>query len=133
MPDIGERVANIRLMRMWTQARLAREAGVSPTTVSAIETGKIGSPHFGTLGKLALALGVAPEELLDSRKPAEQQGPAPFRWDGLETLGRASSRARWRMLPSKASTPSLADWTLSKSASSDFMEGFPRVASRDAS
>src|ERR671917_84683 len=29
-------------MRMWTQARLAREAGVSPTTGSAIETGKIG-------------------------------------------------------------------------------------------
>jgi transcriptional regulator with XRE-family HTH domain len=78
MPDIGERVANIRLMRMWTQARLAQEAGVSPTTVSAIETGKIGRPHFGTLGKLALALGVAPEELLDSRKPAEQQGPAPL-------------------------------------------------------
>jgi transcriptional regulator with XRE-family HTH domain len=76
--EIGERVQKVRLMRMWTQARLAREAGVSPTTVSGIETGKIGRPHFGTLGKLALALGVAPEELLDSRKPAEQQGPAPL-------------------------------------------------------
>jgi transcriptional regulator with XRE-family HTH domain len=65
-------------MRMWTQARLAREAGVSPTTVSAIETGKIGRPHFGTLGKLARALRVAPQELLDSRKPAEQQGPVPL-------------------------------------------------------
>jgi transcriptional regulator with XRE-family HTH domain len=78
VPEIGERVQKVRLMRMWTQARLAREAGVSPTTVSGIETGKIGRPHFGTLGKLALALGVAPEELLDSRKPAEQQGPAPL-------------------------------------------------------
>src|SRR5919112_6508560 len=78
MPDIGERVANIRLMRMWTQARLAQEAGVSPTTVSGIETGKIGRPHFGTLGKLARALGVAPEELLDSREPLERQGPVPL-------------------------------------------------------
>src|SRR5919107_5794509 len=78
MPDIGERVANIRLMRMWTQARLAREAGVSPTTISGIETGKIGRPHFGTLGKLARALRVAPEELLDSREPVEQQGPVPL-------------------------------------------------------
>ena len=78
MPDIGERVLNIRLMRMWTQARLAEEAGVSPTTVSAIETGKIGRPHFGTLGKLARALDVAPEELLDTRESAEQQGPAPL-------------------------------------------------------
>lgn len=78
MPDIGERVQNVRRLRMWTQARLAREAGVSPTTISGIETGKIGRPHFGTLEKLARALGVAPEELLDSRAPIEQQGPVPL-------------------------------------------------------
>jgi transcriptional regulator with XRE-family HTH domain len=75
MPDIGERVQNVRRLRMWTQARLAKEAGVSPTTVSGIETGKIGRPHFGTLGKLARALGVAPEELFGSREAGEQQGP----------------------------------------------------------
>jgi transcriptional regulator with XRE-family HTH domain len=63
---------------MWTQVRLAREAGVSPTTVSAIESGKIGRPHFGTIGKLAGALGVAPEELLGSRESVEQQGPVPL-------------------------------------------------------
>ena len=74
MSDIGERLENVRRLRMWTQARLAREAGVSPTTVSGIETGKIGRPHFGTLGKLALALSVAPEELLGSREPVERQG-----------------------------------------------------------
>src|ERR671920_1422519 len=78
MPDIGKRVENARRLRMWTQARLAQEAGVSPTTVSGIETGKIGRPHFGTLGKLARALRVAPEELLGSREPLEQQGPAPL-------------------------------------------------------
>src|SRR5918994_6106948 len=60
---------------MWTQVRLAKEAGVSPTTVSAIESGKIGRPHFGTIGKLAGALRVAPEELLGSRESVEQQGP----------------------------------------------------------
>jgi transcriptional regulator with XRE-family HTH domain len=76
--DIGERVQNVRRLRMWTQARLAREAGVSPTTISGIETGKIGRPHFGTLGKLARALRVAPEELLDSWQSIEQQGPVPL-------------------------------------------------------
>jgi transcriptional regulator with XRE-family HTH domain len=76
--DIGERVQDVRRLRMWTQVRLAREAGVSPTTVSAIETGKIGRPHFGTIGKLARALGVAPEELLGSRESVEQQGPVPL-------------------------------------------------------
>jgi transcriptional regulator with XRE-family HTH domain len=63
---------------MWTQGRLAKEAGVSPTTVSGIETGKIGRPHFGTIGKLALALRVEPEELLDSREAGEHQGPVPL-------------------------------------------------------
>ncbi len=78
MPDIGKRVENVRRLRMLTQARLAQEAGVSPTTVSAIETGKIGRPHFGTIGKLARALRVAPEELLGSRESVEQQGPVPL-------------------------------------------------------
>src|SRR5687768_18381536 len=76
MPDIGKRVENVRRLRMWTQARLAQEAGLSPTTVSGIETGKIGRPHFGTLAKLARALRVVPEELLDSREAGEHQGPA---------------------------------------------------------
>jgi transcriptional regulator with XRE-family HTH domain len=80
MSDIGKRVQNVRLMRMWTQARLAREAGVSPTTVSAIETGKIGRPHFGTLNKLALALRVAPEELQGSRVAMEGPRPLSMGW-----------------------------------------------------
>jgi transcriptional regulator with XRE-family HTH domain len=80
VPDIGERVQNVRLMRMWTQARLAREAGVSPTTVSAIETGKIGRPHFGTLDKLARALRVEPEELQGSRAAIEGRRPLSMGW-----------------------------------------------------
>lgn len=73
MAEVGERLENIRRLRMWTQVRLAREAGVSPTTVSAIETGKIGRPHFGTLNKLARALRVTPEELQGSG--AAMEGP----------------------------------------------------------
>src|SRR5215204_1659853 len=77
MADVGERLESIRRLRMWTQVRLAREAGVSPTTVSAIETGKIGRPHFGTLDKLARALRVAPQELQGSRA-ATIEGPRPL-------------------------------------------------------
>src|SRR5215218_6202543 len=80
MPNIGERVQNVRRLRMWTQARLAREAGVSPTTVSAIETGKIGRPHFGTLEKLSRALRVAPEELQGSRTATEGPRPLSMGW-----------------------------------------------------
>ena len=71
---------NIRRLRMWTQARLAREAGVSPTTISGIETGKIARPHFGTLGKLARALRVAPEELQGSRVAMEAPRPLSMGW-----------------------------------------------------
>ena len=61
---VGRKLAAIRERRMWTQVRLAEEAGVSPTTVSGIESGRISRPRFGTLRKLARALGVEPEELI---------------------------------------------------------------------
>ncbi|HSL01656.1 MAG TPA: helix-turn-helix transcriptional regulator [Rubrobacteraceae bacterium] len=62
----GAKIVVIRERRLWTQARLAEEAGISPTTVSGIESGRISRPHFGTLRKLARVLGVEPEELLST-------------------------------------------------------------------
>ena len=38
---VGRNLAALRERRMWTQIRLAEEAGVSPTTVSGIESGRI--------------------------------------------------------------------------------------------
>jgi hypothetical protein len=45
-PNIGLHLIRIRRLRMWTQGRLAEEAGVSPTTVSGIETGRIARPSL---------------------------------------------------------------------------------------
>jgi transcriptional regulator with XRE-family HTH domain len=42
--QIGMRLLNTRRLRMWTQGRLVKEAGLSPTTVSGIETGRIARP-----------------------------------------------------------------------------------------
>jgi transcriptional regulator with XRE-family HTH domain len=70
----GRKLAAIRERRMWTQVRLAEEAGVSPTTVSGIESGRISRPRFGTLRKLARALGVDPEELISV--PSSGEGGA---------------------------------------------------------
>ena len=75
----GGRLAAIREHRMLTQARLAAEAGISPTTVSGIESGRISRPHFGTLRKLAGALGVDPEELL-SGTGARTGSPLSLDW-----------------------------------------------------
>jgi transcriptional regulator with XRE-family HTH domain len=75
---VGRNLVAIRERRMWTQARLAEEAGVSPTTVSGIESGRISRPHFGTLRKLARALGVEPEELVSPSSFAEGKAPSPL-------------------------------------------------------
>ncbi len=72
---VGGRLVAIRERRMWTQGRLAQEARVSPTTVSGIESGRISRPHFGTVRKLAGALGVDPWELV-SRPVAREEGAA---------------------------------------------------------
>ena len=83
--EIRIRLTIIREERMWTQGRLAEEARVSPTTVSGIESGRISRPHFGTIKKLAGALGVDPRELLSTRGSEERERPAPF------SLGWATS------------------------------------------
>lgn len=76
-PDIGRNLLFIRRSRMWTQGRLAEKSGVSPTTISGIENGKISRPHFGTLRKVAEALGVEPEELVSGRQPTGGRSEAP--------------------------------------------------------
>ncbi|MDP8949678.1 MAG: helix-turn-helix domain-containing protein [Actinomycetota bacterium] len=73
---VGRKLVVIRERRMWTQARLADEAGVSPTTVSGIENGRISRPHFGTLRKLARALGVEPEEFVSPSDSEEGDVPS---------------------------------------------------------
>lgn len=74
--NAGRNLVGIREGRMWTQGKLAEEAGVSPTTISGLESGRISAPHFGTIRKLARALEVAPGELLDSRRREDSEAPA---------------------------------------------------------
>jgi transcriptional regulator with XRE-family HTH domain len=54
-----------------TQEQEAKMAGVSPTTISAIESGKITRPHLRTLLKLSQALGTDVGELRESGKVEE--------------------------------------------------------------
>ena len=104
---IGEAVGWMRAGRMWTQGDLAREAGVSPTTVSGIESGRISRPHFGTIRKLAAALGVDPPEILGGQEARrERASDLSLEWansardedfeEGLEsaTLGQLEDLSR---------------------------------------
>lgn len=62
-PEIAERVRRYRAERGWTQAELARRAGVSRGTVSRIELA-LERPLGRTARSLAAALGVEVERLL---------------------------------------------------------------------
>ena len=48
----------------WSQEKLAREAGVSYQTVIKIERGYIRSPRLDTILKIAKALGVSLDDLI---------------------------------------------------------------------
>ena len=87
--QIGVRLLHTRRLRMWTQGRLAKEAGVSPTTVSGIETGRIARPHFGTLQKLAQALDLDPQALLSSsEESSEPEGPPSLSLQWARSAGK---------------------------------------------
>jgi transcriptional regulator with XRE-family HTH domain len=101
---VGTNLIFIRERRMWTQVRLAKEAGVSPTTVSGIETGRISRPHFGTLRRLANALGVDPQALL-SPEPAlsaefnERGRPEPLSLEWARAAGEEEFEQRVEQAP----------------------------------
>jgi transcriptional regulator with XRE-family HTH domain len=59
----GRLITRLRENRLWTREKLAREAGVSTTTVSQAETGRT-LVRLGTVRKLAEALDVDPIRLL---------------------------------------------------------------------
>jgi transcriptional regulator with XRE-family HTH domain len=74
-----------------TQEQEAKMAGVSPTTISGIESGKITRPHLKTLLKLAGALGVDVGELRESGKVEAPPSPEQPPLNGFEEERRASS------------------------------------------
>lgn len=61
--QLGSQIKNLREARGLSQTKLAQRAGLNPTTVNQIETGRR-EPHTYTLGKIANALDVQPIQLL---------------------------------------------------------------------
>lgn len=67
--ELGEQIATLREEQALTQAELAEAARISPSTLSQIESGRVPSPHVGTVRKIARALGVEPAELRRAKEP----------------------------------------------------------------
>ncbi|WP_067922772.1 helix-turn-helix domain-containing protein [Alicyclobacillus shizuokensis] len=59
------RLAEWRKQKGWTQARLAKETGLSASAVAMYETGRR-TPDAGALARLAAALGVSISDLTDA-------------------------------------------------------------------
>jgi transcriptional regulator with XRE-family HTH domain len=57
-------IKKYRLLKGWSQSRLARESTVSQTYISELEAGKW-TPNLSILRKLAAALGISVSSLLD--------------------------------------------------------------------
>ncbi|MFI6851171.1 helix-turn-helix domain-containing protein [Streptomyces sp. NPDC050416] len=69
VPPVGARIRQARLERGTSLRALAREAGVSASLVSQIETGK-SQPSVSTLYAITTALGISVESLFDARESA---------------------------------------------------------------
>lgn len=96
---LTNRVQAARTARGWTQAELARRAGVSRAEVSAIETGRSASPSTGAALALGAALGLAVEELF---VPAGAPAPAwawPPRLEAGARFWRADVGGRDLLFP----------------------------------
>ena len=63
---IGETIRKLRIERDLTQETLAGNAGISPTTLGNIETGRTRNPDRDTVDSLAKALEVPIETLIEA-------------------------------------------------------------------
>ena len=66
MTALGERIRALRIERELQQRQLAEKAGMTPSMISQIESGRL-TPSLHTLGKVAGALGVTIAALFDGQ------------------------------------------------------------------
>ncbi len=62
---VGRRIASERVLKDWTQARLAKNAGLQVGTVARVERGRIPNPRINTLVRIADALNLRLGYLLE--------------------------------------------------------------------
>jgi transcriptional regulator with XRE-family HTH domain len=59
---VGKNLRRLRMLRAVTQTALAERSGVDASTINRIERGWHDTPRADTVGKLAMALDVDPDE-----------------------------------------------------------------------
>ncbi len=74
----GNRVRQLRKARGWDQKELAGRAGISRTTLIALENGKTETPRLATLEQLSAAFKVSVRDLCDSAIAVRQLPTVEF-------------------------------------------------------
>lgn len=72
--SIGRKIAHTRAQQYRTGTGVAEVAGISGETLSRIERGKV-YPRLATVGKIARALDLSFEELIEDTDMAEASSP----------------------------------------------------------
>lgn len=73
MTPLRLRIKDFRLAKGWTQKELANKARVRVATISDMENGKVLRIDLPLLDRLAQALGVLPQALLESARPERKR------------------------------------------------------------
>ena len=72
--SIADSLRRLRKAKGWTQQKLAERAGVSLIVVTKVEQGSTKDPAMSSLVKLADALVVGIDELIDRKPPKHSRG-----------------------------------------------------------
>lgn len=79
--DIGKRISACRSQRGLSQATVARRAGIDPSYLSRIETGRV-HPTVRMATRISTALRVPMEDLLGPSPPDQKHQPCPVTRSG---------------------------------------------------
>lgn len=82
---LGARIAQLRSDRGWKQTELGRRAGLSPSRLSRLESGRA-VPNLGELIRLRQALGADLEEIVFGGRAPSAESPRQLAME-LEELG----------------------------------------------
>jgi transcriptional regulator with XRE-family HTH domain len=116
MPEVGRRLAAARLRRGLSQGTVARQAGIAPSYLSRLETGRV-HPTFRTVVRVARTLRVDLDELVAGPSERFSRGACPVTREGLCVLDLIQAESHARRPGEEAFYPRhvkllrrLADW-----------------------
>jgi transcriptional regulator with XRE-family HTH domain len=93
MSEIGKRIHELREAHGFSQSEVARRAGITPSTIHFIESGRTKEPSASTVAAIARAIGVGVEEVFEEPTVPLGEGlPAWALTSDMETFNQRVSQ-----------------------------------------